>query len=70
MDQGVGSWILFQNNAVTMPQHPYSPDMAPCDFIFPKVNKNLKGRRIAERGKGYPKNRVCEEFRRLEKALA
>jgi hypothetical protein len=27
-----------------MPQPPYSPDMAPCDFLlFPKMKKTLKG---------------------------
>ena len=30
-----------------MPQTPYSPDMAPCDFfLFPKMKRTLKGRRF------------------------
>ena len=30
-----------------MPQPPYSPDMAPCDFfLFPKIKRTLKGRRV------------------------
>ena len=30
-----------------MPQPPYSPDMAPCDFLlFPKIKRTLKGRRF------------------------
>ena len=33
--------------SLTMPQPPYSPDMAPCDFfLFPKIKKTLKGRRF------------------------
>jgi histone-lysine N-methyltransferase SETMAR len=32
---------------ITMPQPPYSPDMAPCDFfLFPKIKRTLKGRRF------------------------
>ena len=31
-----------------MPQPPYSPDLAPCDFfLFPKLKKPMKGRRFA-----------------------
>jgi hypothetical protein len=30
-----------------IPQQPYSPDLAPCDFfLFPKRKLNLKGRRF------------------------
>ena len=33
--------------SLTMPQPPYSPDMAPCDFfLFPKIKKTLKGHRF------------------------
>ena len=33
--------------SLTMPQPPYSPDMAPCDFfLFPKMKRTLKGRRF------------------------
>jgi len=31
-----------------MPQSPYSPDLAPCDFfLFLKIKRTLKGRRFA-----------------------
>ena len=30
-----------------MPQPPYSPDMAPCDFfLFPKLKMPMKGKRF------------------------
>ena len=33
--------------SLTMPQPPYSPDMAPCYFsLFPKIKRILKGRRF------------------------
>ena len=33
--------------SLTMPQPPYSLDMAPCDFfLFPKIKRSLKGRRF------------------------
>lgn len=39
--------FLAKNNTVMMPQPPYSPDMAPCDFfLFPKIKKTLKGLRF------------------------
>ena len=39
--------FLAKNNTVTMPQPPYSRDMAPCDFfLFPKIKRTLKGRRF------------------------
>jgi len=35
---------LAQNNITTLPHPPYSPDLAPCDFLlFPKFKTNLKG---------------------------
>ena len=57
------SWLLHHDNAPThssllvrdflaknntiMPQPPYSPDLAPCDFfLFPKLKKPMKGRRF------------------------
>jgi len=40
--------FLAKNNTVMMPQPPYSPDLAPCDFFFfPKIKRTLKGRRFA-----------------------
>ena len=39
--------FLAKNNTVTMPQPPYSSDMAPCDFfLFSKIERTLKGRRF------------------------
>ncbi|VEN48760.1 unnamed protein product [Callosobruchus maculatus] len=39
---------LAKNNTVMVPQSPYSPDMAPCDFLlFPKLKRPMKGRRYA-----------------------
>ena len=33
--------------SLTMPQPPYSPEMAPCDFfLFSKIKRTLKGRRF------------------------
>ena len=33
---------------VIMPQSPYSPDLAPCDFfLFPRLKRPMKGRRFA-----------------------
>jgi hypothetical protein len=29
-----------------IPHPPYSPDLAPCDFLFPKMKLKLKGRRF------------------------
>lgn len=41
------SKFLAKNSTVLMPQPPYSPDMAPCDFfLFPKLKRPLKGRRF------------------------
>ena len=28
------------------PHPPYSPDLAPCDFLFPKLKLRMKGRRF------------------------
>ena len=40
--------FLVKNKTVILPQPPYSPDMAPCDFfLFPKLKRTLKGRRFA-----------------------
>jgi histone-lysine N-methyltransferase SETMAR len=29
-----------------IPHPPYSPDLTPCDFLFPKMKLKLKGRRF------------------------
>lgn len=40
--------FLAKNNTLIMPQPPYSPDLAPCDFfLFPKLKRPMKGRRYA-----------------------
>ncbi|UYV84904.1 hypothetical protein LAZ67_X003942 [Cordylochernes scorpioides] len=40
--------FLAKSNTLMMPQPPYSPDMAPCDFfLFPKLKRPMKGRRYA-----------------------
>ncbi|UYV69293.1 hypothetical protein LAZ67_6003154 [Cordylochernes scorpioides] len=40
--------FLAKNNTLMMPQPPYSPDLAPCDFfLFPKLMRPMKGRRYA-----------------------
>ena len=36
-----------QKQYCNIPQPPYSPDIAPCDFfLFPKIKRTLKGRRF------------------------
>ncbi|UYV60866.1 hypothetical protein LAZ67_1002640 [Cordylochernes scorpioides] len=41
-------YFLAKNNTLMMPQPPYSPDLAPCDFfLFPKLKRPIKGRRYA-----------------------
>ncbi|UYV78911.1 hypothetical protein LAZ67_17000241 [Cordylochernes scorpioides] len=72
---------LAKNNTLMMPQPPYSPDLAPCDFfLFPKLKRPMKGRRYAtldeiktaskEELKKIFKNDFFEVLRRLEKPLA
>ena len=37
---------LTKMGSKTVPQSPYSPDLAPCDFcLFPKLKENLRGSR-------------------------
>ena len=39
--------FLARNSIIALPQPPYSPDLAPCDFfLFPKMKLQLKGRRF------------------------
>jgi transposase len=39
--------FLTKHEATVVPQTPYSPDLAPADFIlFPKFKSSLKGRRF------------------------
>jgi len=39
-------WFLTDNNMTVVPHPPYSPDLAPCDFLFPKLKMKLKGRKF------------------------
>ena len=38
--------FLTDNNITVVPHPPYSPDLAPSDFLFPKLKMKLKGRRF------------------------
>jgi len=39
--------FLEKNEKTTVPQLPYSPDLAPADFfLFPQLKSTLKGRRF------------------------
>jgi hypothetical protein len=39
--------FLAKYKMAIIPQPPYSPDLAPCDFfLFPKMKLKLKGRRF------------------------
>ena len=39
--------FLAKNNTVIMPQPPYSPYLAPCDFLlFPRLKRPMKERRF------------------------
>jgi histone-lysine N-methyltransferase SETMAR len=43
--------FLTSKKLAQLPHPPYSPDLAPCDFfLFPKMKKNLKGRRFDMQG--------------------
>ena len=44
----LASSFLAQNSISIMPQPPYSPDLAFCDFfLFRKLNRLMKGRKFA-----------------------
>jgi transposase len=39
--------FLSKHNISSLPQPPYSPDLAPCDFfLFPQLKKTMKGHRF------------------------
>ena len=39
--------FLAKHNIPSLPQPPYSPDLAPCDFfLFPQLKKTMKARRF------------------------
>jgi len=35
---------LDKEQVILLPQLPYSPDLAPCDFFIPRIKKELKGK--------------------------
>jgi transposase len=52
-----GNWILHhravttneflaKHNIPSLPHPPYSPDLALCNFLFPQLQKTMKGRRF------------------------
>ncbi|KAG5329351.1 GVQW3 protein, partial [Acromyrmex charruanus] len=48
MRRVAAKFVLAKSNTLMMPQPPYSPDLAPCDFfLFPKLKRLMKGRRYA-----------------------
>jgi len=60
-----------KNSTHIVPQPPYSPDLAPCDFwLFPKLKRPLPGHRfdtiekirIAARFEGHSENRLNNCF--------
>ncbi|UYV75390.1 hypothetical protein LAZ67_13000104 [Cordylochernes scorpioides] len=51
--------FLAKNNTLMMPQPPYSPDLAPCDFfLFPKLKRPMKGRLVTIRPYRVP---ICDQ---------
>jgi len=43
--------FLAKNNIAVLGQPPYSPDLAPCDFLlFPKLKKVIKGTSFQDSG--------------------
>jgi len=38
--------FLVKHNILSLPHLPYSPDLAPCDFLFLQQKKTMKGRRF------------------------
>ncbi|UYV77919.1 hypothetical protein LAZ67_15002845 [Cordylochernes scorpioides] len=52
--------FLAKNNTLMMPQPPYFPDLAPCDFFsFPKLKRPMKGRHELRQGR--PKFQKTDE---------
>ncbi|UYV62392.1 hypothetical protein LAZ67_2000365 [Cordylochernes scorpioides] len=72
------SKFLQDHSTSVLPQPPYSPELAPCDFfLFGNLKKKVKGSEISEHRRdqsgieegheGDPENRLPEVFCRLEK---
>jgi hypothetical protein len=57
--------FVTNNIMVIIPLPPYSPDVAPCDFVwFPKLKMKLKGRRFqTSEGNHKRYSRVLREMR-------
>ena len=36
--------VLAKKGITVVPQPPYSPDLSPCEFLFPKLKCYIKGR--------------------------
>jgi len=71
--------LLAKINTLMMPQPPYSPDLAPCEFfLLPELKRPMKGRRYAtldeiKTASKEELNKIKKrffDFRRLEKPLA
>ena len=61
--------FLVKNETTVAPQPPYSPDMAPADFLlFPKLKSTLKGRRF-DTSDEIQKNSTKELFAILKEAF-
>lgn len=53
------SEYLAKNSMAVLPQPPYSPDLAPCDFfLFPKLKSELKGKKFDTREEIAEKSRM------------
>jgi transposase len=59
--------FLAKHGIPVVRQAPYSPDMAPCDFWFPKLKRPLKGSRFDSR-EDIMRN-VMKELRSLPEML-
>jgi len=61
--------FLTKNRMTTASHHPYSPDLAPCDFfLFPRMKRDLKGKRfqnvdeVKEKTTEALKDTILQEF--------
>jgi len=73
----VASEVLAKNKIATMPQPPYSSDLAPSDFFFgPRMKSDMKGDRsgtveeVHASFEEHPRVRVPRRQRGLEKPVA
>lgn len=40
--------FLTKNGLTPVPHPPHSRDLSPCDFLFPRMKGNMKGKRFAD----------------------